>query len=124
MSIQPKRRNIYLTDENVDGPAIRLARLKYEVQILRDVDLDIPCDIDDYDQCLFEYAMEHGYILVTANIKDFEWRYYEYAETHETPGIIFIQANYNRSSELIADWLGLWEEEDFTNRIGRIPPSY
>jgi hypothetical protein len=123
MSTEPARRNIYLTDENVHGPAIRLAMNKYGVQILRDVDLNIPCNIDDYDQCLFNYAMEQSYILVTANIQDFEWQYYRYAETHETPGIIFIQPDHNRSSDLIADWLALWEEEDFRNRIGRIPPD-
>lgn len=123
MSDQPRRRNIYLTDENVHGPAISLALAKYRLQILRDVDLDIPCDSDDYDECLFNYAMQQGYILVTANIKDFEWRYYRYAETHETPGMIFIQAKHSRSSALIAEWLALWEAEDFMNRIGRIPPG-
>lgn len=122
MADQPRRKNLFLTDANVYGPAVKLAREKHGVEIIRDVDLNLECEGNDYDVCLFQYAMEQGYILVTANIIDFEWQYYEYAATHETPGIIFIRGKFHRSAEEIAEWLALWADEDFTNRIGRIPP--
>ena len=119
----PSDKKIYVTDANVFGPAVELARSKHGLQVIRDQDLNLECDLDDYDQCLFDYAMEHGYVLVTGNIKDFEPKYYEYAATHETtPGIIFIQPNHSRSAELIAEWLALWEDEDLTNTVKRIPP--
>jgi hypothetical protein len=122
MGDQP-RKNIYLTDENVYSPAIELAREKYGLHIIRDVDIEVPCDNDVYDICLFHLAMEQGYVLATGNNLDFEWQYYEYAETHETSGMILIQPNHARSTDLIADWLALWEEEDFRNWLVRIPPA-
>jgi hypothetical protein len=116
--------NIFLTDENVNGPAIEIAR-RLGVEIIRDVDIEIPCEIDDYDQCLFNYAAEQGYVLVTNNGDDFEWQFYRFAEGgQDHPGLVIIQPNHNRSSQLIADWLALWIDEPFTNRLMRIPPPF
>jgi hypothetical protein len=112
--------NIFLTDENVGGPAIRIARAR-GVQIIRDADLDLDCELDDYDQCLFEYAVENAYVLVTNNIKHFEPKFYKYAESgRDHPGLILIQNQHRSNSTLIADWLDLWSDFDFTNRIERI----
>jgi hypothetical protein len=63
--------NIFLTDENVDGPVITIAREMAVISILRDVDLEVPCDIQDYDQGLTDFALANGYVIVTANIRDF-----------------------------------------------------
>jgi hypothetical protein len=119
MSEQPSRRNVYLTDENVEGPAIELARAKYGLEIVRDVDLDIPCSSGvKYDECLFHYAVEHRYVLVTGNYKDFDYQFYEYVETHDDhPGLILIPRHHRRSHYLIADWLALCADEDMTNRV-------
>jgi hypothetical protein len=43
--------NTFLADETVDGPVITIAREMEVMSILRDADIDIPCDIQDYDQC-------------------------------------------------------------------------
>src|SRR5688572_18363035 len=120
--------NIFLADENVFGPAVALAT-SWGVTIIRDQDLDVetvrahcpPRTL--YDICLFQYAMAMGYVLVTANVKDFEWQYYEYAETHETPGIVFIRDKYHRSAHEIATWLALWSDEDLKNRLLYLPPQ-
>src|SRR5574341_1412172 len=102
MAQESARTNIYLTDENVDGHAIRLAR-GLGVTIIRDVDTDVPCDIQDYDQCLFDHAVRHGYVLVTTNIQDFEPKFYAYAQTgEEHPGLILIRSEHRSSSYLIA----------------------
>jgi hypothetical protein len=120
MSEQPARKNIFLTDENVEGPAIEIARAR-AVEIIRDVDTDIPCDIDHYDQCLFDYAAANGYVLVTANRKDFDLKFFEYAKTHNShPGLVLIHKNHRRSHYLIAEWLVLLSDEDMTNRIESI----
>jgi hypothetical protein len=120
MSSPILHKNIFLTDENVDGPAIIIALAK-SVDIIRDVDTDVPCDINDYDQCLFQYAIEHNYVLVTGNNRDFEWQFYKYAETgKDHPGLLLIQSKHNRSSYLIAEWLELLSDMDLTNTIFRI----
>ena len=114
--------NVYLADENVHGPAIRLA-LSLGVRIIRDVDIDVHCDVEDYDQCLFDYAVEQGYIIVTANVRDFEPKFYKFAESGEDhPGLILVRREHRRSTYLIAEWLALWSEEDLTNRLLRLPP--
>jgi hypothetical protein len=119
----PRRKNIFLTDENVDGPAVELAQ-RLGVTIIRDVDTDVPCEIQDYDQCLFDYAVEHGYIVVTANIKDFEPKFYTFAESgSDHPGLILIRSEHTSSSYLIAEWLALWDDRDFTNTVQRLPPD-
>jgi hypothetical protein len=118
---QPTLQNIFLTDENVDDPAIELA-IARDVQIIRDVDIDIPCEIHDYDQCLFDYAVEHNYVLVTNNTKDFEpkfWHYLASGQVH--PGIIFIRNQHRSSSKIIAEWLKIYATEPCTNLARRIP---
>ena len=123
MMPEPARTNVYLTDENVDGPAIRLARW-LGIEIIRDVDTDMPCDIQDYDQCLFDYAVRHEYVLITTNIRDFEPKFYAFAQTgKDHPGLILIRSEHRSSSYLIAEWLALWADENFTNRMTRLPPD-
>jgi hypothetical protein len=121
---KPTINNIYITDENVEGPAVDLARAKHNLVVIRDVDTDVPCPSKiKYDVCLFHYAIEHNYILVTGNHKDFEYQFYQYIETHDFhPGIVFIPRHSRRSHELIADWLALLVDEDLTNRIVWIQP--
>jgi hypothetical protein len=59
MTDQPVHVNIFLTDENVDGPAIEIARAM-GVEIIRDVDTDVPCDIQLYDRCLTDFVVANG----------------------------------------------------------------
>jgi hypothetical protein len=123
MTDQPSRRNVFLTDENVNGDAIELAR-NAGVPIIRDQELALDCRIKDYDQCLFDYAVEHHYIVITANVKHFEPKFYRYAETgREHPGMILIRASHVSSVFVIAEWLELWVDQDLTNRLLRLPPD-
>ena len=105
--------NIFMTDANVEGPAIEIAHTM-DVQIIRDVDTDVPCDISFYDQCLTEYAVAHGFVLVTVNIKDIA-PLYKNLETH--PGVVFISKNSRRSHKLIAKRLNELQHIDMTNRV-------
>lgn len=114
-------KNIFLTDENVHGPAIELARV-WGAEIIRNVDVSIPCTIRDYDQCLFDYAIEHEYVIVTVNIKHFEPKFWKYAETgHDHPGMIFIRPEHRKSTEVIATWLALLSDTNLKNIPLRIP---
>jgi len=123
MAREPVRANVFITDENVDGLAVRLA-YGLGVEIIRDVDTDVPCVIQDYDQCLFDFAVGQGYILVTTNIRHFEPKFYEFARTgRDHPGLILIRSEHRSSSYLIAEWLALWADENFTNRMTRLPPD-
>jgi hypothetical protein len=88
------------------------------------VDTDVPCDVEDYDQCLFDYAVKQRYVIVTANIRDFEPKFYHFAESGEDhPGLILIRKEHRSSTYLIAEWLALRSEEDLTNRLLRLPPD-
>jgi hypothetical protein len=114
MSERPARINTFLTDANVQGPAIRLA-LKLGVQrLIRDVDTDVPCEIQDYDQCLTDYAIQQGYILVTGNVDDFAPKY---TRLEQHPGAAFITPHHHRSYYHIAEWLKLLEDQDMSNQI-------
>lgn len=106
--------NTFLTDENVDGPVITIARDMEVSSILRDVDLEVPCTLPDYDQCLTDFAVEHGYVLVTANIRDFRPKY-EALPTH--PGIVLITANHRHNHLDIAKRLRALQHEDLTGQF-------
>jgi hypothetical protein len=119
VTAQSSHLNIYLTDENVEGPAVELARAKYELDIVRDIDIDVPCPPrTKYDECLFHYAVEQRFVLVTGNYKDFDYQFYHYVETYDDhPGLILIPRHHRRSHHLIADWLAIWADEDLSNRL-------
>lgn len=106
--------NTFLTDENVDGPVITIAREMEVESILRDVDLEVPCAIQDYDQCLTDYAVANGYVMVTANIRDFRPKY-EALPTH--PGIIYITAKHRHNHLEIARRLRALQHEDLTDQF-------
>jgi hypothetical protein len=61
-----KPKNIILADEDVNGPAIDLARRIWNIEIVRVVDVGLA---HTDDQIIFDYAIEHGYVLVSGNIK-------------------------------------------------------
>lgn len=106
--------NTFLTDENVDGPVITIAREMEVISILRDVDLEVPCNIQDYDQCLTEFAVANGYVIVTANVRDFRPKY-EALSTH--PGIIYITAHHRHNHLEIAKRLRALQHEDLMNQV-------
>ena len=105
--------NTFLTDANVDGPVITIARDMEVASILRDVDLNLPCAIQDYDQCLTEFAVANGYVMVTANIRDFRPKY-EALPTHL--GIIYITANHRHNHLEVAKTLCALRHEDLTDQ--------
>jgi hypothetical protein len=118
--------NIFLADENVNGKAIEIAQAA-GVQIIRDQDLDrvadLNCTIQDYDQCLFDYAVANGYVIVTGNRVDFEPKFYQFAESGtDHPGLVLIRPEYHKNGTLIAEWLQLLADQNLTNKIERIPP--
>jgi hypothetical protein len=106
-----------LADENVPGPSIVRARQEGAI-VLFARDLDIPCDDPDFDKCLFDYAIEFDYPLVTINRKDFDWRYYERSKSGlDHPGLIIITKEHHKNHEHIAILLALYADEDLTNRV-------
>ncbi len=117
MSVQ-KRKNIFLTDEDVNGPAIELARTIWGVEIVRAVDVGLA---RTDDQTVFDYARERDYVLVSGNIKHHEPKFYQFAESgRDHPGLILIRKENRSSSYYTAEWLALCADENMTNRILRI----
>ncbi len=102
------------TDEDVDGDSIRLAR-KLGAKIVTARDAGLP---KAGDPVHFDYAAEHGYVMVTGNIQDFdpllkEWQ----AARQGHPGMIYITPRHAKNSYLIAEWLALYTYEAMENRV-------
>jgi hypothetical protein len=111
----------FYTDDDVDGPAIRWAR-NLGVAIVTSNEAG---NTGEYDETHFSYAVNHDYVLVTGNIKDFEPLFYAYAVSGlDHPGIVFIRSEIRTSSGFIAEELQILFElgtrEEMKNRIVRI----
>jgi len=119
LSEQPPR-NTFFTDENVSGTAISLARVfGAEIITTEEVGLRRADDLT-----LFDYAVEHGYVMVTVNVKHFDPLWYQFAATgRDHPGLVYIRRKHFHSHRLIAEWLALLADEPMTNRIWWIPPA-
>jgi hypothetical protein len=106
--------NTFLTDENINGDAIELARKIWDVRIVRPVDVGL---MRTADMLLFEYAIREGYVLVTGNTRHFaplvkRW----IAEGNTHPGIVYITKKHRDNSHLIAQMLALYAAEPMTIR--------
>jgi hypothetical protein len=111
----------FYADDDVDGPAIRWAR-KLGILIVTSNEAG---NSGARDSEHFSYAVEHGYVLITGNKKDYEPLFYEWAESGaDHPGMIFIGPDIRTSSGVIAEELQLLNElagrEFMKNRIWRI----
>lgn len=94
----------FYTDDNVDGPAIRIAR-ELGVDIVTSDEADL---LGAEDLVHFRYALDHDYVLVTGNFKHFEPLFIEFLATGEDhPGMVFIRARHHKNSVLIAQTLAL-----------------
>lgn len=106
--------NTLYTDEDVDGGGIKLAR-KLGAQIVTAKDAGL---LTAGDPAHFEYAIEHNYIMVTGNIRDFDPLLREWQATRQGhPGMIYITPKHAKSSYLIAEWLALYTYESMENRV-------
>jgi hypothetical protein len=110
--------NQFYTDEDVNGAAIRIAR-NLGVKIITSTEVGSG-GCSDEEQ--FRYAIKHGYVLVTGNIRHFapmlkEWL----AAGRDHPGIVFIHPRHYKNSRLIAEELHLLHEaatpDDLRNQV-------
>jgi hypothetical protein len=100
-------RTSFYADEDVNGPAIRIAR-NLGVRIVTSNEVG-PGGFSDKEQ--FRYAVEHGYVLVTGNIRHFAPMFKEWLEAgRDHPGIVFIHPRHHKNSNLIAEELHLLHE--------------
>jgi hypothetical protein len=92
-------RIVFYTDEDVNGPAIRIARdLGVEIVTANEARMR---SADDPDH--FAYAVERGYVLVTGNITDFAPMFRDWlAGGQDHPGIVYIYPHHRKNSRLIA----------------------
>jgi predicted nuclease of predicted toxin-antitoxin system len=113
---------VFYTDDDVNGKAIKIARNR-GVAILTTLEAGRAGAEDDAH---FAYAIEHNYIMVTANRLDFEDLFYEWAKTgKDHPGLILIGALLNQNPRRLADSLEecfktALSPEDFRNRLIRL----
>lgn len=98
--------NTLYTDTDVNGRAIRAARQKTPgIKLVTAAEAGM-LYADDLDH--FTYAIQHGYVLVTANIQDFRPLYVDWlAGGREHPGIVFITPDESRHSSYLAEMLVL-----------------
>ena len=98
---------IFYADEDVNGSAIRIARnLGVEIVTSNEVGLGGSSDEEQ-----FRYAIEHGYVLVTGNIRHFAPMFKEWlAAGRDHPGIVFIHPRHHKNSNLIAEELHILHE--------------
>jgi hypothetical protein len=111
-------RVIFYTDDNVDGPAIRIARAR-GVALVTSHEVGL---LGAPDPQHFDHAIEHGYVLVTVNTVDFRPLYEaRLAQGKHHPGVLFIKPEHYKNSGLIADELTFWYEagtvDDLKNRM-------
>lgn len=107
--------NIFLTDENVDGDAIDVARKQWQVQIVRATDAGLK---QTPDPAILEYAIQHNYVLVTGNFRDFPALLKQWTDAGKHhPGAIIITAKHLKNSLLIAEMLALYATEALADRV-------
>jgi hypothetical protein len=106
--------NIFYTDDDVNGIAIRMAR-KRGVQIVTSAEAGLG-GADDADH--FAHAVEQGYVLMTANIQDFAPLFAGWlADGNSHPGIVFITGLNNQRPALLAAALDALRDWDMANRL-------
>lgn len=104
-----------LADEDVDGPAITIAREQLGLQIIRVIDVGL-AHTDDLE--IFRYAEQNGYVIVTGNFKDFPTILAEWVMTgNQHYGVIIIGSKHYKNSLYIARKLAEVVAEDMRNRV-------
>jgi predicted nuclease of predicted toxin-antitoxin system len=104
-----------LTDEDVDGPAITIAREQFGLQVIRVVDAGF-AHTDDLE--VFRYAEQNGYVVVTGNFKDFPTILAEWvAAGNQHSGVIIIGSKHHKNSLHIARKLAEITTQDMRNRV-------
>jgi hypothetical protein len=111
----------FYADDDVNGPAIQWAK-SLGIQIVSSNEAD---NRGAHDPIHFSYAIEHNYVIVTGNKKDYEPLYFEWAESGaDHPGMVLIGPDNRNSSGYIAQELlflyELADKEYMKNRIVRI----
>lgn len=117
----PTNEITFYMDENVDGDEIRRAR-GAGVKLITAGEAG---NLGANDPAHFRYALEHDYVLVTANVRHFEALFYQWAETgRDHPGLVLISAKSVYRSGSVATELRLLYEAGnkayMRNRVWRI----
>ena len=90
----------FYTDEDVNGRAIKIAQ-NLGVKIVTSSEVELGGSSDEEQ---FRYAVEHGYVLVTGNIRHFAPMFKEWlAAGRDHPGMVFIHPHHHKNSKLIAE---------------------
>lgn len=111
---------IFFADEDVSGEAIRWARAD-GVLFVTIVEAGMRTSNDD--RIPFDYAVQRGYVMVTANGRDYEPLFGEYlAAGIDVPGLMVITPGVRDQHRYIAQelrtyYFGANGPEDFVNRI-------
>ena len=107
--------NTLLTDEDIDGPVIAIARKQFELQTIRVVDVGLE-HAEDLD--IFRYAQENGYVIVTGNFKDFPSIFAEWlADGNQHAGVTIVGSKHLKNSLHIAQELVKLAAQDMQNRV-------
>jgi hypothetical protein len=111
---EPPAQNSFLTDVNVNGPAIDIA-VRFGVTIVRAVDISMGT-ADDSD--LLAYAIEHSYVLVTGNFEDFPSLVTAMSSRGQHhSGVLIIRSKVLKNSTHIAEMLALYASEEMVDRV-------
>lgn len=99
---------IFYIDEDVNGRAVREARQR-QVELITYADAGTE---GVGDLAHFRYAIEHRYVLVTANVQDFKPLFDDWVGSgKQHPGMVLITAPNIRNIGLITDSLEVIHDE-------------
>ncbi|MBN1429796.1 MAG: DUF5615 family PIN-like protein [Anaerolineae bacterium] len=105
----------FLTDEDVDGPAVTIACEQLGLQIIRVVDAGFA---HTDDQEIFRYAEQNGHVIVTGNFKDFPAILAEWVmANNQHHGVIIIGSKHYKNSSHIARKLAELASQDMRNKV-------
>jgi hypothetical protein len=90
----------FLLDENIHEPDYIIERCaEFDIEVVRVHQLDLD---NTEDEVIFEFAMNAGYIIVTANVRDFRPLQTAWIEAEKVfPGVIYVSRNKYRNPDLI-----------------------
>lgn len=109
--------NTFYADDDINRIGLRMARNR-GVTIVTSDEAGLSGADDDIH---FSYAIEHGYVLVTANIQDFRPMVDEWLEQHDDfPGIVYVNGLANQRPKAIADGLVRLQLADLRIQAGFI----
>ena len=85
----------FLLDENIASHDLIALCDAFDLNVARVHELELTRTDDDI---IFEYAMEHNTIIVTANVRDFRKQHADWIKAGKSsPGIVLLQSTRHRN---------------------------